>query len=88
MEFNDADHRPHQQKSYIGIGSVRELCGRGDKAIRNALDERESEIESHLHLHELQQTHNYSRKDDNGNEYPTIDSEPELLYHKITLVSK
>ena len=37
IEFNDAPNRPHQQKFYIGIGSVRELCGRGDKAIRNAL---------------------------------------------------
>lgn len=87
MEFNDADRRPHQQKFYIGIGSVRELCGRGDKAIRNALDERESEIESHLQQHELSLTHNYSRKDDNGNPYPDIADEPELHYHKITLVT-
>lgn len=87
MEFNDAPNRPHQQKFYIGIGSVRELCGRGDKAIRNALDERESEIESHLHLHQLSITHNYSRKDDNGNQYPDIADEPELHYHKITLVT-
>ena len=87
MEFNDAPNRPHQQKFYIGIGSVRELCGRGDKAIRNALDERESELESHLQKHELSLTHNYSRKDELGNPYPDIADEPELHYHKITLVT-
>ena len=55
---------------------------------RKALDERELEIESHLHLHELSLTHNHSRKDDNGNQYPDITDEPELHYHKITLVTQ
>ena len=87
MEFNDREGRPHNQKFYIGIGSVRELSGRGDVAIRRVLEERAEEIQQHLAKHQIDLNQNLSRKDDQGNEYPTIDQEEGINYHKITLVS-
>ena len=87
MEFNDAQERPHQQKFYIGVGSVRELSGRGDVAIRRILKNRSPQIEQHLAKHELDISQNHSRKDDLGHEYPTIDREDEINYHKITQVT-
>lgn len=87
IEFNNFPHRPQEQKFYIGVGSVRELTGRGDTAIRAVLEQRQQEIQQHLQQHQLDQNHNLSRRDSNGNEYPTIDIEPELSYQKITQVS-
>ena len=87
MEFNDAPHRPQNQKFYIGVGSVRDLTGRGDAPIRDVLEHRKQDIQHHLQNHQLDQNHNLSRRDDQGNEYPDIDSETGIHYHKITLVS-
>ena len=87
IEFNNTPNRPQEQKFYIGVGSVRELTNRGDIAINDVLEQRQEEIQQHLEQHQLEQYHNLSRRDGDGNEYPTIDLEPELPYQKITYVS-
>ena len=87
MEFNDTPQRAQEQKFYIGVGSVRDLCGRGDKAIRRVLEERKDEIANHLDQHQLDQNHNLSRRDPEGNDYPNIDTENDINYHKITQVT-
>lgn len=87
MEFNDTPGRVQEQKFYIGVGSVRDLCSRGDKAIRRVLEERKDEIAKHLAQHQLDQNHNLSRRDSQGHDYPNIDQESELNYHKITQVA-
>ena len=87
MAFNDAEERLYNQKFYIGIGSVKELSNRGDAAIRRVLNEREEEIQNHLAAYELDKNHNLSRRDEGGNEYPTIDVEPGINYEKITKVN-
>ena len=66
---------------------VRELSSRGDVTIRRILKNRSPEIEQHLAKHELDISQNHSRKDDLGREYPTIDREEEINYHKITQVT-
>ena len=87
MEFNDAPERLHNQKFYIGVGSIKELSSRGDVAIRKILKEREEEIEKHLAKHELDQNQNLSRRDDEGSEYPKIYEEKGINYDKITEVA-
>lgn len=86
IEFNDAENREHNQKFYLGIGSIRDLCSRGDIAIRKILKERKEEIEQHLAKHQLAKSHNLSRKNGKGENYPKIKKEKEINYQKITLV--
>jgi ribosomal protein S15P/S13E len=86
IEFNDDPGRPHNQKFYLGVGSIKELSGRGDVAIRKILHERADEIQQHLAQHELDQNHNLSRRDAQGFEYPKIDDEQSINYRKITEV--
>ena len=62
MEFNNAPDRNHQDKWYIGIGSIRTLTGRGDKVIKRVLQQRE-DVEPHHHLHHLDQSHNLKGRD-------------------------
>ncbi|BAZ47266.1 hypothetical protein NIES4102_43120 (plasmid) [Chondrocystis sp. NIES-4102] len=62
IEFNNAHERSHQDKWYIGIGSIRTLTGRGDKVIRRVLQQRE-DIEQHHFSHQLDQSHNLKGRD-------------------------
>ncbi len=62
IEFNNAHGRSHQDKWYIGIGSIRTLTGRGDKVIRRVLQQRE-DIEQHHFSHQLDQSHNLKGRD-------------------------
>jgi hypothetical protein len=84
MKFNDAPARRKEQKFYIGIGSVADLSGRGNAPIKKVLESRKDEIQHHLDQHHLDQNQNLSRRNSQGEEYPTIDREPEIDYHKIT----
>ena len=87
IEFNNTPNRPQEQKFYIGVGAVRELTSRGDITINDVLEQRQEEIQQHLKQHQLDQSHNLSRRDSDGYEYPSIGLEPELPYQKITYVS-
>jgi hypothetical protein len=58
---NDAEGRAHQDKWYIGIGSIRTLTGRGDKVIRRVLQQRQ-DVEQHHHQHRLDSSHNLKGK--------------------------
>ena len=62
MKFNDAHERAHQDKWYIGIGSIRTLTGRGDKVIRRVLQRRE-DVQQHHQQHQLDQSHNLKGRD-------------------------
>ena len=62
IAFNNAHGRSHQEKWYIGIGSIRTLTGRGDKVIRRVLQQRE-DIEQHHFSHQLDQSHNLKGRD-------------------------
>ena len=62
MEFNNAHERSHQDKWYIGIGSIRTLTGRGDKVIRRVLQGRE-DVRQHHQQHQLDQSHNLKGRD-------------------------
>ncbi len=62
IEFNNAHGRSHQDKWYIGIGSIRTLTGRGDKVIRRVLQQRK-DVQQHHQLHQLDQSHNLKGRD-------------------------
>ena len=80
MEFNNTPGREHQEKWYIGIGSIRTLTGRGDKVIRRVLQQRE-DVEKHHSLHQLDQSHNLKGRDatpiDEIIQLERVDFEPE-----------
>ncbi len=60
IAWNDAEGRKHEDKIYMGIGSLKKATGRGDKVIRRVLtsDERKEEIEAHHQKHQLTSKHN------------------------------
>ena len=55
IAWNDAKGRKHDDKIYMGIGSLKKATGRGDKVIRRVLtsEERQPEIDAHHQKHEL-----------------------------------
>ena len=86
MQFNDAPNRPHKQKFRLSISPLSDLTVRAFNSISKVLKERKKEIDAHHRKHQLSTYHNKSRKDENGHEYPSIESEPQILYHKLTHV--
>jgi len=87
MEFNNAPDRPFKQKFRISIAPVAELTGRATNSVSSILKERRSEIEDHHLQHKITNYHNRSRRDQNGDYYLSIKSEPEINYYRITQVS-
>ena len=59
IAWNDTKGRKHDDKIYMGIGSLKKATGRGDKVIRRVLtsDERQAEIEAHHQKHQLTSKH-------------------------------
>ncbi|MEY4517614.1 MAG: hypothetical protein RLZZ499_213, partial [Cyanobacteriota bacterium] len=49
--------------------------------------ERSEDIEAHHQRHQISAYHNKSRKDEYGNFYPSIKSEPEINYQKYTEIA-
>jgi hypothetical protein len=84
IEFNDAPQRPHKQKFRLSIQPLFELTGRAKNSISKVLKERNEEIEFHHQRHQISDYHNKSRKDEQGNYYPPMESEPEIDYQKLT----
>ncbi|MGB5635684.1 MAG: hypothetical protein WBM86_23305 [Waterburya sp.] len=87
LEFNDAPNRPHRQKFRLSIKPVADLSGRATNSVSKILKERAEEIEEHHQKHKMSSYHNKSRRDENGNDYPPIESEPEINYQKITEIA-
>jgi hypothetical protein len=87
MRFNDAEGRPHHQKFRLSIMSIRDLTDRAKGSISKVLKDRNEEIEAHHERHQLSGYHNKSRKDEKGNFYPPIESEPEIDYQKYTEIA-
>ena len=84
LEFNNAPDRPHRQKFRISIKPVADLTGRATNSVSKILKERSEEIEEHHQKHKISNYHNKSRRDSEGNDYPPIQSEPQINYHKLT----
>ncbi|MGL5833219.1 MAG: protelomerase family protein [Waterburya sp.] len=64
MAFNNQDGLAHNERHYIGIGTLRKVTRRGHTVIKRVLEARKAEIQQHHSLHELNTTHNcrgYSR---------------------------
>lgn len=87
MRFNDVEGRPHHQKFRLSIMSIADLTDRAKGSISKVLKERSEDIEAHHQRHQISAYHNKSRKDEYGNFYPSIKSEPEIHYHKYTEIS-
>jgi hypothetical protein len=86
MRFNDAEGRPHHQKFRLSIMSIADLSDRAKGSISKVLKERSEDIEAHHQRHQISAYHNKSRKDEYGNFYPSIKSEPEIHYQKYTQI--
>lgn len=86
LDFNNAPDRPHRQKFRISIKPVADLTGRATNSVSKILKERTQEIEQHHQNHQISSYHNKSRRDENGNDFPPVDSEPDIIYHKISEV--
>jgi hypothetical protein len=86
MRFNDAEGRPHHQKFRLSIMSIADLSDRAKGSISKVLKERSEDIEAHHQRHQISAYHNKSRKDEYGNFYPSIKSEPEINYQKYTQI--
>lgn len=87
IEFNNSPNRPHRQKFRLSIKPIADLTGRATNSISRVLKERSEEIESHHQQHQIDSYHNKSRRDDEGHDYPTVESEPEIDYHKFTQIT-
>jgi hypothetical protein len=87
IEFNNSPARPHRQKFRLSIKPIADLTGRATNSISKVLKERSQEIDSHHQHHQIDSYHNKSRRDAQGRDFPTVDSEPEIDYHKLTQIS-
>lgn len=68
ISFNDRPDIDHQDKWYIGIGSLRSLTHKKDNIINRVLARREADLTQHHQLHQLSKWHNAR-----GPKYPSID---------------
>jgi len=87
LEFNNSPNRPHRQKFRISIKPIADLTGRATNSVSKILKERSELINSHHEQHNISNYHNKSRRDENGNDYSPVESEPEINYEKITEIT-
>jgi len=87
MDFNDEPERPHKQKFRLSVKPISDLTGRATNSVSKILKERGEEIEEHHQQHKISVYHNKSRKDERGNSYSPIESEPEIDYQQLTEVN-
>jgi len=87
IEFNNKSNRPHKQKFRLSIKPVSDLTGRAYNSITKVFKERREEIDAHHEHHKIGKYHNKSRKDEQGNFYLPIESEPEIEYRQLTEVT-
>lgn len=86
MDFNDAPERPHKQKFRLSVKPISDLTNRANNSVSKVLKERSEEIEKHHQQHQISAYHNKSRKNEQGDFYPPIESEPEIRYERLTEV--